>query len=84
MTTADHVSQLEDAGFDKTQAVAIISVIETKTVTRDYLDAKLAGIDTKLAGIETRIETLFNRILIAALTIAGISIALTTALSRIF
>jgi hypothetical protein len=70
VTTADNVSQLEEVGFDKAQAVAIVSVIESKSVTRDYLDAK--------------IEALFNRILIAALAIAGISIALTTALGRIF
>lgn len=79
-TTADAVERLKGAGLTTEQAVAFLSVVEERGVTRDYLDGRLAALESKL---EARIESLFNRLLLAALGIAGISIAITTALGRL-
>jgi hypothetical protein len=69
MTTTDVVAGLVEAGFSEKQALALLTLQEQRGVTRDYLDSKL--------------ESLFNRLLIAGLTIAAVSIAVVTALGRL-
>ena len=74
--------ELEAAGIERRQAEAIAGAIrngEGDLVTKDHLDARLAGLEARLAGLESRLVKWAVALAGAVVVILGVHIRLPVA-----
>jgi hypothetical protein len=86
VSTVEHLRRLREH-FTPEQAEVILTVIESQSVTRDYLDARLAtvqaSIDTRFAAVDTKLEAMEKRLILWGIGLTGVIVTLVTTLDRV-